>query len=113
MVLELMGRDAGFIALRAGLAGGADVILIPEIPFRMESVCEKIMARAEAGRHFSIVAVAEGAYQEGGEQVFVRRGDKTSQARLGGIGRTVSKYIEGASQVESRVIVLGHLQRGG
>jgi len=113
MVLELMGRDSGFIALRAGMAGGADVILIPEIPFRLESVCEKIQARAEAGRHFSIVAVAEGAYQEGGEQVFVRRGDKTSQARLGGIGRTVSKYIEGACKVESRVIVLGHLQRGG
>jgi len=79
----------------------------------MGSVCEKIQARAEAGRHFSIVAVAEGAYQEGGEQVFVRRGDKTSLARLGGIGRTVSKYIEGACKVESRVIVLGHLQRGG
>ncbi len=113
MILELMGRDAGFIALRAGIAGGADVILIPEIPFRLDSVCEKIMERAAAGRHFSIVAVAEGAYQEGGEQVFVQRGDKMSQARLGGVGRTVSKYIEAACGVECRVTVLGHLQRGG
>lgn len=113
MVLELMGRDAGFIALRAGMAGGADVILIPEIPFRPESVCEKINERNEAGRYFSIVAVAEGAYQKGGEQEFQRRGDKVSQARLGGIARTVSKLIEGKCGVESRVIVLGHLQRGG
>jgi 6-phosphofructokinase 1 len=113
MVLELMGRDAGFIALRAGIAGGADVILIPEIPFRLDSVCDKIMERAEAGRHFSILAVAEGAYQEGGEQVFVRQGDRMRQDRLGGIGRTVSRYVEGACGVESRVIVLGHLQRGG
>lgn len=113
MVLELMGRDAGFIALRAGMAGGADVILIPEIPFRPESVCKTITERNEAGRYFSIVAVAEGAYQEGGEQEFQRRGDRVFQARLGGIARTVSKFIEGACGVESRVIVLGHLQRGG
>jgi 6-phosphofructokinase 1 len=113
MVLELMGRNAGFIALRAGMAGGADVILIPEIPFRLESVQEKINERAEAGRYFSIVAVAEGAYQAGGDQVFSRSGDKVVAARLGGISRTVSKYVEGICGVESRVIVLGHLQRGG
>jgi 6-phosphofructokinase 1 len=113
MVLELMGRDAGFIALHAGMAGGADVILIPEIPFRLDRVCDKVTERNEAGRFFSIVAVAEGAYQQGGEQEFVRHADKMQQGLLGGIARTVSKYIEGACDVESRVIVLGHLQRGG
>jgi len=113
MVLELMGRDAGFITLHAGVAGGADVILIPEIPFEFDSVCKTIQTRAERGRHFSIVAVSEGASPKGGQQVFSRGGDELVQARLGGIGATVAKFIEEACGMECRVMVLGHLQRGG
>ncbi len=113
MVLELMGRDAGFIALHAGIAGGADVILIPELPFEFESICETIQARAEHGRHFSIVAVPEGAHPKGGQQVFKRAGDEMFVARLGGIGQTVAKFVEEACGMECRVMVLGHLQRGG
>ena len=113
MVLELMGRDAGFITLHAGVAGGADVILIPEIPFEFESVCETIQTRAERGRHFSIVAVAEGAHPKGEQQMFSRAGDQLVQARLGGVGGTVAKFVEEVCGMECRVIVLGHLQRGG
>jgi phosphofructokinase-like protein len=113
MVLELMGRDAGFITLHAGVAGGADVILIPEIPFDFEKVCEKIKGRAAVGRHFSIVAVSEGAHPIGGDQVFSRAGDEVFVARLGGIGQVVGRFISQACEMETRVTVLGHLQRGG
>jgi ATP-dependent phosphofructokinase / diphosphate-dependent phosphofructokinase len=113
MVLELMGRDAGFIALHAGLAGGADVILIPEIQFRFEAIREKIDERARSGRHFSIVAVAEGAHPVGGEQVFSQAGDELYVPRLGGIGQQVCDFVQQVCQVEARVTVLGHLQRGG
>jgi 6-phosphofructokinase 1 len=112
MVLELMGRDAGFITLQAGISGGADVILIPEIPFKFESVISKIRERAERGSMFSILAVSEGAKSEGGTQVFSRIGDEIYVPRLGGIGQTVAEYIE-SQGFESRVTVLGHLQRGG
>ena len=113
MILELMGRDAGFIALHAGVAGGADVILIPEIPFGFEAVCEKIQSRVESGRLFSIIAVSEGAYPEGDQQVFRRAGDEVFVARLGGIGYVVGKFIEDVCGTESRVTILGHIQRGG
>lgn len=113
MVLELMGRDAGFITLHAGVAGGADVILIPEIPFDFEKVCEKIQQRAQGGRPFSIVAVSEGAHPVGGDQVFSRAGDEVFVARLGGIGQVVGKFIGQVCGMETRVTVLGHLQRGG
>ena len=112
MVLELMGRDAGFIALHAGVAGGADVILIPEIPFKFESVVAKVRQRVERGYLFSIIAVSEGAKPVGEEQVFSRLGDEIYVPRLGGIGQVVGKYIEGQG-FETRVTVLGHLQRGG
>ncbi len=112
MVLELMGRHAGFIALTAGVAGGADVILIPEIPFRPEVICEKIAARVARGTHFSILAVAEGARQEGGEQVYQSSGGD-GQPKLGGIGQVVAEHISEQCGVESRLTVLGHLQRGG
>ena len=113
MVLELMGRDAGFIALHAGIAGGADVILIPEIPYSMDSVSEKISARAEAGRHFSIVAVAEGAFPAGGDQTYAISGDEIFTPRLGGVGEIIGAMIAQSCMMETRVTVLGHLQRGG
>ena len=112
MVLELMGRNAGFIALHAGIAGGADVILIPEIPFRFENVVAKVRERVERGMNFSILAVSEGAKPLDGEQVFSRPGDEVYTPRLGGIGNRVGEYIEQAGY-ETRVTVLGHLQRGG
>lgn len=113
MILELMGRDAGFIALHAGIAGGADVILIPEIPFSFEAVCRKIQRRIARGSKFSIVAVAEGAAPVGGQQVYKRAEDELYVARLGGIGQVVGKFIESICGAETRVTVLGHLQRGG
>lgn len=113
MVLELMGRDAGFIALHAGVAGGADVILIPEIPFRFEAVAAKVRQRMERGTYFSILAVSEGARPQGGEQVFSREGDAIYVPRLGGIGAVVARQVEQLCGVETRVTVLGHLQRGG
>ncbi|MEW5831048.1 MAG: ATP-dependent 6-phosphofructokinase [Chloroflexota bacterium] len=112
MALELMGRDAGFIALHAGLAGGADVILIPEIPFTFEAVARKVKNRVERGSLFSILAISEGAKPKGGEQVFSRSGDAVYTPRLGGIAQQVGAYLEGEG-FETRTTVLGHLQRGG
>lgn len=113
MVLELMGRDAGFIALHAGVAGGADVILIPEIPFKFESIAAKIRQRVERGSLFSILAVSEGACPQGGQQIFCREGDAVYVPRLGGIGQVVAQYVGDTCKTESRLTVLGHLQRGG
>jgi 6-phosphofructokinase len=112
MVLELMGRDAGFIALNSGVSGGADVILIPEIPFKWNSIVKKIRERAEGGSKFSLLAVSEGAKPLGGQEVYARSGDAVYVPRLGGIGQEVGKYIE-QQGFEARVTVLGHLQRGG
>jgi ATP-dependent phosphofructokinase / diphosphate-dependent phosphofructokinase len=113
MVLELMGRDAGFITLNAGLSGGADVILIPEIPFSIDSICKKILERRDSGTKFSIIAVAEGAKTVDGEQVYSIKGDNVSYARLGGIGAYVAEAISDRIGIETRLTVLGHLQRGG
>jgi phosphofructokinase-like protein len=113
MVLELMGRDAGFIALHAGIAGGADVILIPEIPFKFGAVARKVMERKARGSLFSILAVSEGARPADGDQVFSRDGDQVFVPRLGGIGQKVAEQVEKATGSETRVTVLGHLQRGG
>ena len=112
MVLELMGRDAGFITLHSGVAGGADVILIPEIPFKFDSVVAKVRERVEHGMLFSIIAISEGAKPMDGLQVFSRGGDEVYVPRLGGIGQVLGEYIE-KSGYETRVTVLGHLQRGG
>ncbi len=112
MVVEVMGRYAGWIALHSGVAGGADVILIPEIPFRLEHVAAKIQARYAAGREFAIVVAAEGAAPEG--EALRTRGKKVGQeVRLGGIGQFLSTEIERLTGRESRSLVLGHLQRGG
>jgi 6-phosphofructokinase 1 len=112
MVLELMGRDAGFISLHSGVSGGADVILIPEIPFKYEAIIKKVRERAEAGSHFSLLAVSEGALPLGGQAVYRRSGDEVYVPRLGGIGQEVGRYIE-TQGFETRVTVLGHVQRGG
>ncbi|MCL4514922.1 MAG: 6-phosphofructokinase [Firmicutes bacterium] len=114
MVLEVMGRYAGWIALESGIAGGADIILIPEIPFSLERVCEKINSRKAEGKKFNIVVVAEGAKPAGGEMV-VRKviADSPDPLRLGGIGNQVGNELEKLTGMETRVTVLGHLQRGG
>ena len=113
MVLEVMGRYVGWIALSAGVAGGADVILIPEIPFSYESVCTKIQERENLGKKFTIIIVAEGAREKDGDFITSGAHPKTGEARLGGIGAIVSAEIEKRTGKESRVCVLGHLQRGG
>ena len=109
MVVEVMGRHAGFIALNSGIAGSADVILIPEIPFDIAKVCDKIRRREAEGRHFSIVVVAEGAAPKGGSISLI----DPEHARLGGIGDKVAHSIEQMTKKETRSLVLGHLQRGG
>jgi len=114
MVLEVLGRYAGWIALAAGIAGGADVILIPEIPFKLEKICEKIEERTLTGKKFSIIVVAEGAKPEGGEMVVQKIVPESHDpVRLGGIGNKVGEEIERLTGKETRVTVLGHLQRGG
>lgn len=112
MVVEVMGRNAGWIALHAGIAGTADVILLPEIPFVMESVCRKIEEREKAGRHFSIVVVAEGAAPQGGH-IIAREQEAGRNVLLGGIAEQVAAGITKLTGKETRHLVLGHLQRGG
>lgn len=114
MVLEVMGRYAGWIALGAGMAGGGDVILIPEIPFDIEKVADAIRERGYRGRNFAIVVVAEGAVPKGGELFVERRVENSTDAlRLGGVGRWVASELERILEREARTTVLGHLQRGG
>lgn len=114
MVMEVMGRYAGWIAMGAGLAGGAHVILIPEIPFILERVADKVRERLNKSKYFTMVVVAEGAYPLGGEMVVQRRIEKSPDPiRLGGIGNVIGSQIEEMTGSETRVTVLGHLQRGG
>ncbi len=113
MVVEVMGRYAGWIALYAGVAGGADVILIPEIPFDLKRVAERIKAREQYGARFSIVVVAEGAKPVGGKVSIVTEGTAAVAERLGGIGALVAAELEELTGKETRSVVLGHLQRGG
>ncbi|MBC7129768.1 6-phosphofructokinase [Candidatus Bathyarchaeota archaeon] len=114
IILEVMGRYTGHIALHAGLAGGADVILIPEKPFDVEEVCEYIQRRQQRGRNFSLVVVAEGAKPKGGKEiVYSERIDEFGHISLGGVGYYLAKEIERCTGIETRVVVLGHLQRGG
>lgn len=114
MILEVMGRYTGWIALEAGLAGGADVILIPEKPFDIKEICRYIKDRQKRSRNFSIIVVAEGAKPKGGaEIVYSENVDEFGHIRLGGIGYYIGKEIEKRMKIETRVVVLGHLQRGG
>jgi len=116
MVVEVMGRDAGWIALYSGIAGGADVILIPERPFDVDKVAESIRQRHERGRYFSIVVVAEGAKFSTGDGAPILQDmgkDEFGHAKLGGIANTLAREIEKRTGYETRAVVLGHIQRGG
>jgi phosphofructokinase-like protein len=114
MVVEVMGRHAGWIALHSGLAGGADVILIPERPFDVDEVCRLLTRRHSRGRSFSIVVVAEGALPlEGTMASFEGQEDEFGHVRLGGIGQRLEREIEDRTGYETRATVLGHVQRGG
>jgi 6-phosphofructokinase 1 len=114
MIIEVMGRYAGWLALYSGLAGGGDVILLPEIPYDIKKVCEVVLKRNQRGKRFSIVVVSEGARPKAGRMV-VRKivRDSTDPVRLGGVGNKIADDIERITGLETRVTVLGHLQRGG
>jgi len=113
MVVEVMGRHAGWIALHSGIAGGADLILIPEVPIRMKEVEGVIRKRNERGKNFSIIVVAEGAKFDGNEVTLEKKLDDFGHVRLGGIGELLARKIEEITGFETRVTVLGHIQRGG
>lgn len=114
IVVEVMGRHAGWIAAHCGLAGGADIILVPEHPFTLDEVCSAIRRRREAGKNFSIVVVSEGAKMKGAELVLSsKKKDAFGHVQLGGIGTMLAHLIEEETGFETRVTVLGHIQRGG
>ncbi len=113
IVMEVMGRHAGFIALHSGLAGTADVILLPEVPYDIAKVCEKVMARHNAGRHFSICVVAEGACPRGAAARTRGKSLPGEAPRLGGVAEEIAEQIQDLTGKECRSLVLGHLQRGG
>jgi ATP-dependent phosphofructokinase / diphosphate-dependent phosphofructokinase len=113
LILEVMGRNTGWIALKAGIAGGANVILIPEIPFTLQEVANKINERRQENAKFSLVVVAEGAKPVGGTQVYQEISESSGIRRLGGIGAVVEAGLRQLIENEIRVTVLGHLQRGG
>jgi len=114
MIIEVMGRYAGWLALASGLAGGGDIILMPEFPYDIEAVCNAVKTRNAAGKRFSIVVVGEGARAMGGEIVVDQKIETSPDAiRLGGVSRQVAAQITGLTNIESRVTILGHLLRGG
>jgi phosphofructokinase-like protein len=113
MVLEVMGRDAGFIALHSGVSGSADVVLIPEIPFDVGKVCEAVMERDRSGRKFAIVVVAEGAIEKEGKVSVIGESLPGQNVRVGGIAHRLGRQIQERTGKECRSMVLGHLQRGG
>ena len=115
MIVEVMGRNAGWIALHAGTASGADVILIPEIPYDLKAVCKYILKRSQRGKRFSIIVVSEGAHPRGGKQT-IRHRDKSDPnfpIRLGGVSQQLVADISEETNLECRAIILGHVQRGG
>ena len=114
IILEVMGRYTGWIAFESGLAGGADVILIPEKPFDVSEICDYISQRQKRGRNFSVVVVSEGAKPKGGKEIIYSDGtDEFGNVRLGGVGYYLGRKIEKCIDIEARVVVLGHIQRGG
>jgi len=113
LVVEIMGRQAGWIALASGVAGGANLVLLPEFPLSIDAICEVVKRRQAAGKNFSIVAVSEGFKVEGIEITQSDKEDAFGHVRLGGIGETLCKIIEKRTGIESRAVVLGHVQRGG
>ncbi len=114
MFIEVMGRYVGWLALHAGVAGGGDIVLIPEIPYDVDVVCEAAVSRSKKGKKFSIVVVAEGAKARGGDVVVQKVvKDSTDPVRLGGVGSLLAAEVERRTGLEARVTVLGHLQRGG
>lgn len=113
MVLEVMGRHAGWIGLYCGIAGGGDVILIPEIDWSFDNVCQAIIEREQKGKHFTLIVVSEGAKLPNGDMVTKERRKEQQQVRLGGVGNVIGYEIEKRLGKETRVVVLGHLQRGG
>ncbi len=114
MIVEVMGRYAGWIALGSGLAGGGDIILLPEIPYDVEAICDQVRERLSQGKNFSIVVVGEGARPAGGEMVVKRFIEHSPDAiRLGGISNQIAAQLEGLLSIECRVTILGHLLRGG
>ncbi|HZL43596.1 MAG TPA: ATP-dependent 6-phosphofructokinase [Verrucomicrobiae bacterium] len=113
MVLEVMGRYAGWIAAHSGISGGGDVILIPEIPFHYESICAKIAEREREGKRFTLVVAAEGARESGKDFVTSASPEENREAHLGGVGAVIAREIQRRCGKETRVCVLGHLQRGG
>jgi len=114
IILEVMGRYTGWIALESGIAGGADVILIPEKPFDVGEICQYISRRQKRGRNFSVVVVAEGAKPKDGKEIVYSDGvDEFGNLRLGGVGYYLGKEIEKGLDTETRVVILGHIQRGG
>jgi 6-phosphofructokinase 1 len=114
IVCEVMGRHAGHIALHSGIAGGADVILVPERPVSLEQVSQYVLSRQSRGKRFSIIVVAEGAQIEKGKDETASKDlDEFGHVRLGGIGDYIAKEIEKRTRIEARVTVLGHIQRGG
>ena len=113
MILEVMGRHTGWIALHSGLAGSADIILIPEMPFSFEMMVQKVFAREKSGSRFTNIVVAEGAKEVGKSEIYQDNGNLQSAPRLGGIGDYIRGKIQQMTGKESRCVVLGHLQRGG
>jgi ATP-dependent phosphofructokinase / diphosphate-dependent phosphofructokinase len=113
MVVEVMGRNTGWIALHAGLSATADVILIPEIPYSVDKVCEKVESRYDSGRNFAIVVVAEGAVSHDGEESLVENATPGAAKRYGGVAERLGRIIAERTGHETRTMVLGHLQRGG
>ena len=114
MLVELMGRNAGWLTLHAGIASGADVILIPELPFHLEAICDACVARSKRGRRFTMIAVSEGAKPAGGEQVIQKIvADSPDPIRLGGVSEVLADAIARQTGLETRATILGHVQRGG
>lgn len=114
MLVEVMGRNAGWLALHSGVASGADIILLPEIPFDIEKICQKVAERSAHGKRFSIICLSEGARQIGGQQTIDRHDPRSPDPiRLGGVSRVVADKIEQRTGIQTRTTILGHVQRGG